>query len=94
MEILNFYVRRGETARGVGVAEDLLSMFLTIIPITAAEITAAMRLLAQTPQLSARDAIHAAVVIEHGMEGIVSADRDFDRIVGLRRYDPIELAAG
>lgn len=93
-EILNFYVRRGETARGVGVSEDLLSMFLTIVPITAAEIMAAMRLLTETRDLSARDAIHAAVVIEHALEGIVSADRDFDRVPGLCRFDPIALAAG
>ena len=53
-----------------------------------------MRLMAETRDLSARDAIHAAVVIEHGLEGIVSADHDFDRILGLVRFDPITLSAG
>ena len=51
-----------------------------------------MRLLAETQDLTTRDAIHAAVVFEHGLEGIVSADRDYDRIPGLRRLDPIVLA--
>ena len=53
-----------------------------------------MRLMAETHDLSARDAIHAAVVFEHELEGIISADQDYDRIQGLRRYDPIEAAAG
>ena len=52
-----------------------------------------MRLLLATPGLSVRDAVHSAVVMEHGLDGIVSADRHFDRIPGLRRYDPADLAA-
>jgi len=93
-EILYVYYSRGETDRGIGVAQDILGMFPTIIPITTAEITIAMRLMSETRRLSARDAIHAAVVINHNLEGIVSADRDFDRIPGLRCFDPIEATAG
>lgn len=93
-EILYVYYSRGETDRGIGVAQDILGMFPTIIPITTAEITIAMRLMSETRRLSARDAIHAAVVINHNLEGIVSADQDFVRIPGLRRFDPIEVAAG
>ena len=93
-EILYVYFSRRETARGVGVAQDLLGMFPVIFPITPAEISTAMRLMAETRDLASRDAIHAAVVLEHSLEGIVSTDRDFDRIPGLRRYDPMELAAG
>ena len=51
-----------------------------------------MRLMAQTRDLATRDAIHAAVAFEHALEGIISADGDFDRIPGLRRYDPMEIA--
>ena len=79
---------------GLTQLEDLLSTFPDIIPITAAEIRTAMRLMGETRSLSPRDAIHAAVVITHGLEGIVSADQDFDRIPGLRRFDPMEAAAG
>ncbi len=93
-ELLYSYAKRGEASRGIDAVEDLLSTFPTIISITAAEIRTAMRLLGETPGIEARDAIHAAVIIGHGLEGIVSADRDFDRIPGLRRYDPMELAAG
>ena len=93
-EILYDYSSRGETARGINAVEDLLNLRPVIIPITVAEIMAATRLMRETPGLSARDAIHAAVVVVHGLDGIVSADRGFDRIPGLRRYDPAELAAG
>ena len=52
-----------------------------------------MGLLRDVPGIASRDAVHAAVVVVHGLEGIVSADRDFDRIPGLRRYDPADLVA-
>ena len=93
-ELLYSYAKRGEASRGIDAVEDLLSTFPAIIPITAAEIRTAMRLMGETRSLSPRDAIHAAVVITHGLEGIVSADQDFDRIPGLRRFDPMEAAAG
>ena len=93
-EILYVYSNRGETARGINEVAALLNLRTVIIPITVAEIRAAMRLMRDTPGLSSRDAIHSAVVLLHGLDGIVSADRDFDRIPGLRRYDPAELAAG
>lgn len=92
-EILHYYTRQEEVNRGIELVEDLMPRFPDIIPITAAEITTAMRILAETADISARDAIHAAVVFEHSLEGIVSADADFDRIPGLRRFDPIALAA-
>ena len=50
-EILYVYFSRGETARGIGVAQDILGMFPTIIPITVAEISAAMRLIGEIRQL-------------------------------------------
>ena len=93
-ELLYVYSSRGELEKGLAVTERLLNLFSEIIPISATEIRVAMRLMSETRNLSARDAIHAAVVIEHGLEGIVSADQDYDRIPGLRRFDPMEVAAG
>lgn len=93
-EILHVYSGRGELEKGLAVTERLLNLFSDIIPITATEIATAIRLMATSRDLDARDAIHVAVVMEHGLEGIVSADRDFDRIPGLRRIDPMDLAAG
>ena len=92
-EILYIYSRRWQTALGVAVTQELLNLGTAIIPITIAEIRAAIRLLQNIPGIAPRDAIHSAVVMEHGLDGIISADRDFDRIPGLRRYDPADLAA-
>lgn len=40
--------------------------------------------------LGGRDAVHAATALAHGFEEIVSADRDFDAVPGLRRIDPVD----
>ena len=38
--------------------------------------------------LSFADAYHAALIEQHGLEEIVSFDRGFDRVPGLRRVEP------
>ena len=93
-EILHVFSHRGDIKTGAEAVLRLLDLFPNVIPITAAEIAAATRLIGQPPRLSVRDAIHAAVVLEHGLEGIVSADRAFDFVPGLRRFDPTEVAVG
>jgi uncharacterized protein len=53
----------------------------------------AARLFADSPRLSARDAVFAAVATRHGLRTIISADADFDGLPGLRRIDPSDAAA-
>lgn len=36
--------------------------------------------------LSARDAVHAAVMLNHNVEWIATFDAGFDRVAGIRRY--------
>ena len=93
-EILYVFDRRGHRSKGVEKVTDLLSALRDVVPIGATEIAVATRLLDEHSALSPRDAIHAAVVTVHSLEGIVSADRAFDNVEGLRRYDPGELAPG
>ena len=90
-EILHVYGRRGRREQGVRLAETLIDAELHIIPIGAAEIAATAQLLRKYPQISTRDAIHAAVVQLHGLEGVVSADRHFDVIRGVTRFDPLYM---
>ena len=60
--------------------------------ITVAIIDRARRLLLDYSQrLDSRDAIHVAVVLEHRLEGIISADKAFDVIPGITRFDPRDL---
>ena len=93
-EILYVFSNRHDVETGVDVVTRLLDLFPDVIPITGAGIGVAARLRIGPPRLSVRDAIHAAVVLEHGLGGIVTADKDFDHIPGLRRFDPMEPAGG
>ena len=93
-EILHIFWLRQQREKGIEVVESLLQMFPDVIPVGATEIYRAMRIFGQHSHLSARDAIHAAVVSEHRLDGIVSADRAFDGVAGVTRYDPGEAARG
>jgi predicted nucleic acid-binding protein len=56
-----------------------------IFPIDASAIESAKTLVLGYRHLSARDALHVAVMQEHGVDRIMSFDRGFDAIPGLRR---------
>lgn len=91
-EVLNYYHRRGATELGAGVVENALIAFPNLFPVTVAVVDRARRLLVgHSNDISARDAIHAAVVLEHRLEGIISADKGFDAIAGVTRFDPRDL---
>lgn len=92
-EVLDVFSNKRAIETGIDALTNLLALFPDPIPITGADIGLASRLIGQTAGISVRDAVHAATVIGHGLEGIVSTDRDLDRIPGLRRFDPAELAA-
>lgn len=62
----------------LGVVDDVLA-------IERADVIAAQRLVERVSQLSARDALHVAVMQRHGIGEILTFDRGFDAIAGLRR---------
>ncbi len=86
-EILHVYYARRERTKGFDTIDDLLVLFPNPIPIGREEIETARDLMRAHSFLSARDAIHAAVVQTHDLEGIITADKVFDRIKGLKRFD-------
>jgi predicted nucleic acid-binding protein len=59
-----------------------------VIPIGVEILDRARALLDDHAGLVARDALHAAVVLELGLEAICSFDKDFDAVDGLRRVEP------
>ena len=87
-EILHRYraLNRWNEARSVYDTARIL--FPQVIPITAEILDGAWRLLDEYRGLMARDALHAAVVQRHSLEGVLSFDRDFDRIRTIRRIEP------
>jgi predicted nucleic acid-binding protein len=56
-----------------------------IFPIEPADVERAKTLLLGLPGLSARDAVHAAVMRRRGVGRILSFDSGFDRVAGLER---------
>jgi predicted nucleic acid-binding protein len=87
-EILHRYraIRRWEEGRAVyALARRIVPL---VVAITDRIVDRARDLLDGDARLGARDALHAAVVLDRSMEGVCSYDRDLDRIIGLRRLEP------
>ncbi len=63
----------------------LLGVVDEVLPVEAADVLAARDLLLQSASFSARDAVHVAIMQRHGIEDILSFDRGFDQIAGVRR---------
>lgn len=90
-EILHFYHARKRTDQGLAVLAHVATQFPHPLPVDLPVILMAGRTLRSMPTMEARDAVHAAVAISGGLEGIITADRDFDGIPGIQRYDPMEF---
>ncbi|MBS4022260.1 MAG: type II toxin-antitoxin system VapC family toxin [Dethiobacter sp.] len=87
-EILHVYTNKKDLEKGITLVEMALKMFPQIFPITTAEIITTCTVLKKYPGLNARDALHAAVVINYGLEGIVSFDGHFDIVKEIKRFQP------
>lgn len=92
-EILHRYGALGRFADAVNMARDLMTVVPQILPITAADMQTAVTVFQQyAPRgMRARDAIHAAIMQNHGLTHILSSDAHFDLVAGLTRLDPIAL---
>lgn len=60
-----------------------------VIPIEKAEVLRAGEIVQNRALISARDAVHIAVMERHGIRSILSFDGDFDRWPGLQRIHRI-----
>ena len=89
-EILHRYraIRRWDDGRRVyDLARKLVPV---VLPVTAPILDRARDLLDGHPALMARDALHAALALEHTGGRICSFDADFDGIEGVQRTEPGE----
>jgi len=84
-EILYRYTALGKR----DLAREIYSLFVDLCPVVysvdLADTDLACELLGEVPDITVRDALHAAVMRNHGVESIATFDQDFDRIAGLRR---------
>jgi predicted nucleic acid-binding protein len=85
-EILHRYVAINRRDAIQPAYDALLGIVDEVLPITEAEVLLAKDiLLGAVAGVSARDALHVAVLHAHDIERIMSFDRGFDRFPGLRR---------
>jgi predicted nucleic acid-binding protein len=84
-EILHRYAAIARRDAIAPAFEALLSVVDEVFPIELADVERARDVLLAAPQLSARDALHAAVMERHGVEAILTFDTGFDALPGIRR---------
>jgi predicted nucleic acid-binding protein len=68
--------------------EVLLGIVDVVHPVELEDVQKARRLLEATPRLSARDAVHGAVMRRHDITRILTFDAGFDAIEGIERLRP------
>ncbi len=73
-----------------GTVYDLfVQLCPVVLPVTLADTDRARRLVVDMPSVSVRDAIHAAVMLNHEINEIATFDRGFDDVPGMTRI-PLE----
>jgi predicted nucleic acid-binding protein len=86
-EILHRYVAIGRRDAIEPATEALLGVIDEVFPIERADVERAGRVVHET-RLSARDAVHLAIMRRHGIDRIMTFDRAFDEIEGISRVGP------
>ena len=84
-EILHRYVAINRRAAIQSAFDALLGIVDQVLPVDAAAANRAKDILMGRPQMSARDALHVAIMEQHGIERILSFDSGFDGFPGISR---------
>ena len=87
-EIVHRYQVTGRLDLAQRIVGDLKVLCEEILPVDLVDLEQAVSLLRAYPAISARDALHVAVMRRHGIEQILSTDRHFDDVAEIRRLDP------
>jgi predicted nucleic acid-binding protein len=90
-EVLQEVLYRYSALRRLDLASRVYDLFVRMIPtifdVTLADTDLARDLLMNTAGLSARDAVHAAVMLNRKVDRIATFDREFDRLGGVVRVE-------
>jgi predicted nucleic acid-binding protein len=86
-EILYRYSALRRLELGVEVYEAFVQLCPEVLPVALADTDRARDLLVEVEGISARDAVHAAVMLNHGVARIATFDHDFDGIPGVERLE-------
>lgn len=88
-EVLQEILYRYAALKRLDLAAAVYDLFVqlcpTVLPVTLADTDRAKTLMTGIAQVGARDAIHAAVMLNHDIDQIATFDGGFDRIEGMTR---------
>jgi len=91
VEVLQEILYRYSALARLDLAREVYDRFVQICPVvygvTLADTDRARDLLSDVAGISARDAIHAAVMLNHDVERIATFDDGFDRVPGIKRLE-------
>ncbi len=87
-ELLHRYTAIGRREAIAPAWDALLGVVDVVHPIELDDVTRARRLVSAAPAISARDAVHLAVMQRRGMSRILTFDTGFDGILGIERLGP------
>jgi uncharacterized protein len=90
-EVLQEILHRYSALKRLDLAGSVYDLFVqlcpTVLPVTLADTDRAKALLIGSPGVSVRDALHAAVMLNHDIHEIATFDPGFDAIRGIARVD-------
>jgi uncharacterized protein len=84
-EILHRYVAIDRRDAIEPALRSMLDVVDEVFPVDVSLVESARDLLLRHPRLSARDAIHVAAMQRHGVQRIMTFDRDYDDMPGIVR---------
>lgn len=86
-EILHRYTALGRADLADRVFDLFVGRVARVFSVTLADTDLAKRILLSTPGLSARDPVHAAVMLNREVSWIATFDQEFGRVDGVNRVD-------
>lgn len=85
-EILYRYAALGRTDLATSVYDLFVEICPVVFPVTLADTDRTRALLPGLADVSVRDALHAAVMLDNGVTEIATFDAGFDQIRGITRF--------
>ena len=83
--------RSGRLGRLDGVTERAYRLLTPLLPVDDKAFARALTV--DAPQLGANDRLHVGTCLVHGIDVIVTADKGFEGVRGMRRVDPLDATA-
>jgi predicted nucleic acid-binding protein len=87
-EIVHRFLALRRPEIGIEMAQYALDLFAPVLPVTHGVMRRVPGLVGLYPRLAARDLVHVATCQHEGIAEIISPDRGFDAVEGMKRTDP------